>query len=134
MISPLADLETRRKILFADDNFTVRSLGSDSVLVTMNSKKVSRHGIENIRAFLHARTQSTSVNSLIMDVSQARGLALAETLAVGKINKQGLRIAMLSRRLGLRILLPFILPKCRSTHFKLFNDLTSAIAWTRTPI
>jgi hypothetical protein len=133
MISPLADLETRRKILFTDDDFTIRSLGIDSILVTMNSKRISRNGIEKIREFLYGRMQSVSINSLIVDISQASSLALVETLAFSKIREQGFqRFAVLSRKFRLRLLIPFLLPYTRSTHFKLFRDLTSAIAWTRT--
>jgi hypothetical protein len=132
MISPLTDLETRRKILFADDDFTIRSLGIDSILVTMNSKRISQNGIEKIRAFLYGRTQSVTINSLIVDISQASSLALVETLAFSKMKEQGFqRFAVLSRKFRLRLLIPFLLPYTGPTRFKLFKDLTSAIAWTR---
>jgi hypothetical protein len=122
MLSPL-DLETRRKILFADDDFTVRSLGADAVLVTMISKKVSQHGIENVGAFLCCKRQSSENNSLIVDITQASRLTLNDTLALRSIRNQGFqRFAMLTRKFRLRLLVLFLFSNTRSTHFRLFKD------------
>jgi hypothetical protein len=132
MISPLTDLETRRKILFVDDYLTIRSLGTDSVLITLSAKKPIRHAIEKALAFLRIITQSTPITSMIVDISQASSLTVIEALAFNKIKNQGFqRFAVLSKKFRIRLLFPFLVPHTKSSRFKLFKDFTSALAWVR---
>lgn len=132
MISTLADLETRRKILFVDNCLTIRTIGTDAVLVTVNNNTGLREAIRNALSFLTQRSQLVKLQALIIDVSQARNLSLIETLAFRKANiDEFKRFAVLTKNFRTRILFHLLRPYSGESRYRIFRDLASAINWIR---
>lgn len=132
MISSLLDLETRRKILFADDHLTIRSLGADGALLTIASTNIPRHSIENVQRILAGQRELNSISKLIIDISKAENISILEIVTSSRLKCAGLqRFAVSSKKITHRLLLLPLKLIFQSVEFRLFKNLTNAIAWTK---
>lgn len=134
MISPLNDLETRRKILFMDGPITIRNLAADSILITLGPASASRAQMEKIKTFLAFHFRSRKMSTIIIDVSQANCLMLLDILAFAKLpvtEFKGLAF-LISNRLMEIVIRLLTLRRKSSYHVKIFKTFNLALTWSRT--
>lgn len=133
MISQLNDLETRRKILFANEAVIIRSLADECVLVTIGPC-CSKSDLKQIQHFLNLQFLARPIKAVVLDISRTNISSIVNCLTIGSANvseAKGLAILANSRLLGTIFkLLSF---RNEFSHrIKTFKNLQLAVSWSRT--
>ncbi|HEY0655044.1 MAG TPA: hypothetical protein VGD65_18025 [Chryseosolibacter sp.] len=133
MTLPLSDLETRRRILFADGAVTIRNLAGESVLITLEPG-VSKSQLKKISNFLSDHFHAHRMNAIIVEIPKRNFLTAYQYFTLAKLQVTAFKgLAFLVNDFLTQLIMEILTIRNRfKCNVRTFKTFSKALAWSRT--